>query len=64
MSTNLKQNLSLIPVTVPIGFIYWLQEDTNMRGLKSLNILDFPSKLNELLEEYNSKYPKGLTGWS
>lgn len=64
MSTNLKQNLSLIPVTVPIGFIYWLQEDTNMRGLKSLNILDFPSKFNELLEEYNSKYPKGLTGWS
>lgn len=64
MSTNLKQNLSLIPVTVSIGFIYWLQEDKNMRGLKSLNILDFPSKIAELLEEYKKEYPEGLTGWS
>ena len=64
MSAKVKQILSLVPVTITLGFIYWLKEDKNMRGLKDSNILDLHSKLFELLEEYNRKYPEGLTGWS
>lgn len=64
MSAKVKQTLSLVPVTITLGFLYWLKEDKNMRGLKDSNILDLHSKLFELLEEYNRKYPEGLTGWS
>lgn len=64
MSAKVKQILSLVPVTITLGFLYWLKEDKNMRGLKDTNILDLHSKLSELVEEYEKKYPEGLTGWS
>jgi len=61
----MNQELSNVPVSnVTVGFIYWLQEHHDMRGLKDLDITKFPAKLKELQQEYNSKYPQGLTGWS
>lgn len=58
-----KREISKIKVHCTIGFIYWLKETNDMRGLKSLSILDFPAKLEELKKEYDKKYPDGLTGW-
>ena len=61
----MKQELSKDLLSgVTVGFIYWLQEYHDMRGLKDLRINMFHSKLRSLQEEYNSKYPEGLTGWA
>lgn len=60
---NLKNNVSTFQINVPLGFIYWLQEYSDLRGLKGTNILLYPEKLEKLLKEYNKKYPNGLTGW-
>jgi hypothetical protein len=58
-----NQDISKIKVQCTIGFIYWLKETNDMRGLKGLSIIDFPAKLEELKKEYDKKYPDGLTGW-
>lgn len=60
----MKREISKIKVTLSIGFIYWLQETHNLRGLKDISIKEYPIKLDELEKEYNNKYPDGLTGWS
>lgn len=59
----MKQKISRIEVACSVGFLYWLKETKDLRGLADLDILSMPSKLDELLREYNSKYPNGLTGW-
>ena len=58
-----KQEFSKITFKITLGFLYWLQENKNLRGLKDIDIYQYPNKLNELLLEYNTKYPNGLTGW-
>ena len=62
--SEVKQALSEIPVNVTLGFLYWLAETHNLRGLKEESIEEYPVKIDSLLEEYNEKYPNGLTGWS
>lgn len=59
-----KQVVSLNTVDTTVGFIYWILETTNARGLLDMNIIDMDKKIPELLEEYHRKYPSGLTGWS
>ena len=59
-----KKEISNLTVTFTVGFIYWLQEYHNLRGLKDIDITNYPVKLEELYKEYNSKYPNGLTGWN
>ena len=58
-----KQEFSKLKCEISLGFLYWLQENSKLRGLKDIDILQYPNKLNELLLEYNTKYPNGLTGW-
>ena len=58
-----KQELSKLTCEISLGFLYWLQENSNLRGLRDIDILQYPNKLNKLLLEYNTKYPNGLTGW-
>lgn len=64
----MKQKISTIEVKITIGFLYWINETHNLRGLKNhegtISIMDYPQKLEELYKEYSSKYPNGLTGWS
>ncbi len=62
-----KDIISRIPIDgVTIGFIYWLAESHNLRGLKNemgygtKGIDVYPNKLRALLAEYNEKYPDGL----
>lgn len=62
-----KDIISRIPIDgVTVGFIYWLAETHNLRGLKyemgygSKGIDVYPNKLRALLAEYNEKYPDGL----
>ena len=62
-----KDIISIIPVDgVTIGFIYWLAETHNLRGLKNKggigtkSIDVYPNKLRALLAEYHEKYPNGL----
>jgi hypothetical protein len=64
----IKNAISRIPVEgVTIGFIYWLAETHNLRGLKNemgygtKGIDYYPNRLKELLSEYHEKYPNGLT---
>lgn len=66
-----KDIISRIPIDgVTIGFIYWLAETHNLRGLKNesgkgtKSIDVYPDKLRALLAEYHEKYPDGLTGWT
>ncbi len=59
----MKQQLSLIEMKTTIGFIYWIKEYNDLRGLKEAKIEEFPMKLTELQKKYNIKYPNGLTGW-
>ena len=59
-----KQELSKLTCEISLGFLYWLQENSNLRGLRDIDILQYPDKLGELLSEYNTKYPNGLTGWA
>ena len=47
-----------------MGFLYWLSETYDLRGLKNLSIEEYPVKMGSLLKEYKEKYPNGLTGWS
>ena len=67
MSTD-KRIISMIPINVSVGFLYWLNETYNLRGLKTeegtIPITEYATKLNALILEYNEKYPHGLTGWS
>ena len=60
----MKQNISLLELKTTIGFIYWINETHNLRGLKNTKIEEYIPKLKELQKEYNEKYPDGLTGWS
>lgn len=60
----MKQQLSLKEIKTTVGFIYWLKETTDLRGLKETKIEHLPMKLKELQKEYNRKYPNGLTEWS
>ena len=60
----MKQGISNEPVFGTVGFLYWLHETHNLRGLKGVSIEDYPSKLASLKVEYSTKYPNGLTGWS
>jgi hypothetical protein len=60
----MKRQLSKIKIQVSVGFIYWLSETHNLRGLKNLSIEEFPNKLKNLNDEYNNKYPNGLVGWN
>jgi len=62
-----KDIISRIPVDgVTIGFIYWLAETHNLRGLKNemgygtKSIEVYPDKLRALLAKYHEKYPDGL----
>lgn len=62
-----KDIISRIPIDgVTVGFIYWLAETHNLRGLKNKmgygakSIEVYPDKLKALLTEYNEKYPDGL----
>lgn len=61
---EVKQAVSKIPVNVTLGFLYWLAETHNLRGLKEESIEEYPVKIESLLELYEEKYPNGLTGWS
>ena len=51
---------------VTVGFIYWLAETHNLRGLKNKDgfgtksIDVYQNKLRALLAEYHEKYPNGL----
>lgn len=60
----MKQVISTIPINTSVGFLYWLSETHDLRGLKNLSIKEYPVKIDSLLKEYNEKYPNGLTGWS
>lgn len=60
----MKQQISLLEFKTTIGFIYWINETDNLRGLKNIKIEEYIPKLMELKKEYNEKYPNGLTGWS
>lgn len=60
----MKTKISKIKVNLSIGFLYWLQEYQDLRGLKSISIIEYPTKLQELEKQYNEKYPNGLIGWS
>lgn len=59
-----QQSISLSELKTTIGFIYWINETHDLRGLKNVRIGEYITKLNELQKEYNKKYPNGLTGWS
>jgi len=61
---QMKKELSKIKTCTTIGFLYWLHETHNLRGLKNVKIEEYPVKLNELEREYLSKYPNGLVGWN
>lgn len=63
-NTRLKQQSSLYELNVSIGFIYWIHETHNHRGLVGVPIELYRSKLKDLMTEYNTKYPNGLTGWT
>ena len=58
-----KQKISKKSIEVSVGFIYWILEHKLARGLSNLNISEMAEKLPKVLEEYNRKYPHGLTGW-
>ena len=60
----MKQSISLLELKTNVGFIYWINETHNLRGLKNAKIEEYVVKLKELQEEYNEKYPNGLTGWN
>ena len=64
MIKNTISNIHIDGVT--IGFVYWLAETHNLRGLKNemghgtKSIDVYPDKLKALLVEYHEKYPDGL----
>jgi len=58
------EQLSLIKMEVTVGFIYWLKETHNLRGLRGVGIKELPTKIKELKSKYDIKYPNGLTGWN
>lgn len=60
----MENEISKIKIECNIGFIYWINETNNLRGLKNLSIIDYESKLQELKNEYLTKYPNGLIGWN
>jgi hypothetical protein len=64
----MRMDISKIPFNITIGFMYWLNETHNLRGLKDYNgtipIEDYPNKLKLLKEEYDNKYSNGLDGWN
>ncbi len=60
----MEQNISLLELKTTIGFIYWINETHDLRGLKNTKIEEYIVKLKELQKEYNLKYPNGLTGWT
>lgn len=60
----MKQNISLLELKTTVGFIYWVNETYDLRGLKNTKIEEYVVKLKELQKEYNLKYPNGLTGWN
>ena len=62
--SQFKQNLSNSKLNITLGFMYWINEKNHLRGLRGLNIVDYPKRINELIIEYNHKYPQGLTGWN
>ena len=59
----MKQIISLLELKTTVGFIYWINETYDLRGLKNTKIEEYGVKLKELEKEYNEKYPNGLTGW-
>lgn len=59
-----KAEISKMKLEISIGFLYWLGETHNLRGLKNSNIESYPNLLDKLLKEYKEKYPNGLTGWN
>ena len=59
----MKQFMSLLRFNTTIGFLYWINETHNLRGLKNTPIEEYENKLKELEKLYNEKYPEGLTGW-
>jgi len=49
------------------GFIYWLEEHTELRGVRTPNISPQQKfdKIIELKDEFLSKYPSGsMAGWT
>ena len=64
----MKQDISKIRIVSTLGFLYWLNETHNLRGLKNQNgtipITEYPMMIMNLQKEYNEKYPDGLTCWS
>ena len=60
----MKQIISLLELKTTVGFVYWVNETHDLRGLKNTKIEEYVVKLKELQKEYNLKYPNGLTGWS
>jgi len=59
-----KIELSLEKATLELGFLYWVNETHNLRGLKGLSIEKYKEKIRSLYKEYKVKYPEGLTGWT
>ena len=65
-----KHEISTWRFSVTIGFLYWLNETHNIRGLKNADgygtkcIGEYPNKLQKLLIQYHNEYPNGLTGWT
>ena len=61
MKPELKRVVSTAKVqNVTVGFLWWLQLDNKMHGLKDKDIMEFAEKLYEVHQEYKSKYPQGL----
>lgn len=60
----MKQDISSLELKTTIGFIYWINETHDLRGLKNISIEEYVIKIKELQKEYKEKYPNGLTGWN
>lgn len=63
-----RQAISNVEFKLSAGFLYWLNETYNIRGLKTekgtIPITEYPAMIQKLQKEYNEKYPNGLTGWT
>ncbi len=63
MKPELKTAVSTVKLQITVGFLWWLQADNKMRGLKDKDIVEFAEKLYEVHQKYKSMYPQGRTGW-
>ena len=59
-----RKATSLLRYDLPVGFLYWIHETHNLRGMRGKKIEEYPALIATLYQIYTSKYPNGLTGWS